>query len=88
MTVFTFSALGRYVLSRSDGLATDILAAIAEPNLMRTFGISEPMYTPLEELIRQSAGSWWIFWVVNLAAVFLLERISPDPLGPRDPSSK
>ena len=78
LTVCTFSAFGRIVLSKSDGVATDILAAVAQPNLMRAFGIAEPIYAPLEEVMRQMASLWWIFWVVNLVAVILLERFSPD----------
>jgi hypothetical protein len=70
-----------YALGLSEGLATDIIGAIAIPDIANYHGIAEPAYTPLERLVRATRNLFWMLWIGNLVAVILLERLSPDPAG-------
>ncbi len=82
-TAFVFSAMARYNLHISDGVATNLLDAIATANFTNLYGIGEILYTPLESFIRRMASLWWVLWGVNLLVVMLFERFSPDPCGLR-----
>ena len=81
------SALSHYFLATSSGIASNLIDAIAIPNLNRGYGIGEILHSPLETAIRQTSSFWWILWIANLLVVLALERIFPDPLGPRGQAS-
>jgi tetratricopeptide (TPR) repeat protein len=81
LTLCAFSYFVHYALGLSEGLATDIIGAIAIPDIANYHGIAEPAYTPLERLVRATRNLFWMLWIGNLVAVILLERLSPDPAG-------
>ncbi|HEU5284166.1 MAG TPA: hypothetical protein VFU53_10155, partial [Burkholderiales bacterium] len=76
-----FSYFVHYALGLSQGLATDIIGAIAIPDVSNYYGIAEPVFTPLELLVRRTRNLFWVLWIGNLLAVIVLERLSPDPAG-------
>ena len=78
-----FSYFVHYALQLSDGLATDIFSAVAIPNITRFYPVAEVTYTPLELAVRNTGNLFWILWIGNLIAVVILERLFPDPAGPR-----
>jgi len=83
LALCAFSYFVHYALQLSDGLATDIFSALAIPNVTRYYPIAEVTYTPLELAVRNTRNLFWILWIGNLIAVVILERLFPDPAGPR-----
>lgn len=86
--LFFTAMVSAYMLSKSDGVATNILMAIAMPSFNKYFGISEYFYGPEETFWRQIADYWWVFLLINFAYVGVMEKLRPDPNGPFAKTSK
>lgn len=80
--LFFTAALAAYMLSNSQGMATNVLMAIAIPSFHKYFGISEYYHGADEALWRQLASYWWVLLVANLVFVGAMEKLRPDPNGP------
>lgn len=83
LVLFTFALLVRRFLAASQGVASDVVEAVGMTNLSNVFGVVGLSLTPLQQASRAVGELWWLIWLVNLVAVVVLERRSPDPLGPR-----
>ena len=70
------------MLSNSQGMATNVLMAIAIPSFHKYFGISEYYHGADEAFWRQLASYWWVLLVANLVFVGAMEKLRPDPNGP------
>jgi tetratricopeptide (TPR) repeat protein len=69
LALWCSSLMAAEALRLSDGAATNILAAIATPNVSRMYGLSGVVISPLEALVRQAAGLWWALWLANALLV-------------------
>ena len=82
---FLTSLIMAYMLSNSDGMATNILDAIAIPAYSRYFGAGEMTLGDrgaLDLIPRSFAALWWVFLIGNLVFVAIAEFMRPDPHNP------
>ena len=80
--LFTSSAVAAYTLATTEGMATNILMAIAVPAFTKYFGVSQYFHGPDETFWRQMASYWWVFLLANVVFVGVMEKLRPDPNGP------
>lgn len=82
VALFCTSLVVAIHLHTSEGLATNLLDAIATPQMDRYYGAAtferhgpEAAFAALEHV-------WWMLLLVNPPLVALMERRRPDPNGP------
>jgi len=77
-----------YSLRTSSGIATNIIDAIALPNVTRTYGLSAMVWPPHDALLARLAPVWWALLLLNVVVLVTLELRRPDPLGARGRSQE
>lgn len=87
-TLFFAACVGAITLHTTDGLASNVLEAIAEPSFDRYYGVYEAAPEPSRGMTA-FYRSWWILLLAHVAFVAIAERRSPDPAwkGPPPPPS-
>jgi hypothetical protein len=80
---FVYLLMGAAVMASTDGLASNLLDAIATPAFNRYFGAGVPVVDPLKQALNGLCTWPWLLglFIANLVFVFVSERLRPDPAG-------
>jgi hypothetical protein len=70
-----FSGFVAHALSVSGGTATNVLEAIAVPNITRAYGIAAPLMPELEAWVRKASHLWWAILGANAVFVLVAEAL-------------
>jgi len=83
LAVFAFSMLVWQFMAGSGGVSADMIEMVTLPAINDLHGISAVALSWQQHAARQTADLWWMLWIANLIVVLALERLWPDPMGPR-----
>ncbi len=71
LTCFFFSLIVLYMLYQTNGLSTNILDALAIPNVQNIYGISEIFLSPLSQFVIKANHLWWILLLLNILMLYI-----------------
>lgn len=75
------AAMGAYIMV-NDQLTTNTLAMLTMSAFSRSFGVDTTLSMSADLPWVTFAKAWWVFLLVNLVCVAIMERVRPDPDGP------